>query len=69
MQTQLFDEPVDATEWIATDVLLLRRFATSTAALVATIDTIAERAPFRQMQTPGGGRMSVAMTNCGDWGW
>ena len=26
-------------------------------------------APFRHMVTPGGYRMSVAMTNCGDTGW
>jgi alkylated DNA repair protein (DNA oxidative demethylase) len=26
-------------------------------------------APFRQMETPGGLRMSVAMTNCGERGW
>jgi alkylated DNA repair protein (DNA oxidative demethylase) len=30
---------------------------------------IAERAPFRHMVTPGGFRMSVAMTNCGQVGW
>jgi alkylated DNA repair protein (DNA oxidative demethylase) len=30
---------------------------------------IAARAPFRHLTTPGGGRMSVAMTNCGPWGW
>ena len=26
-------------------------------------------APFRHMLTPGGHRMSVAMTNCGELGW
>jgi len=30
---------------------------------------VAEQAQFRQMQTPGGHTMSVAMTCCGDWGW
>ena len=33
------------------------------------IDVVAARAPFRNMVTPGGHRMSVAMTNCGDFGW
>jgi alkylated DNA repair protein (DNA oxidative demethylase) len=39
------------------------------AALVAAVDEIAAAAPFRNMVTPGGFRMSVAMTNCGRAGW
>ena len=39
------------------------------AALLDAIDTIVRAAPFRQMTTPGGHRMSVAMTNCGAYGW
>ena len=31
--------------------------------------TIVAAAPFRQMFTPGGHQMSVAMTNCGSAGW
>lgn len=38
-------------------------------ALLAAIDGIAAAAPFRHMVTPGGQRMSVAMTNCGEVGW
>ena len=30
---------------------------------------VSAAAPFRHMQTPGGFRMSVAMTNCGAVGW
>lgn len=30
---------------------------------------IVEAAPFRHLVTPGGQRMSVAMTNCGPYGW
>jgi DNA oxidative demethylase len=30
---------------------------------------VAARSPFRHMVTPGGFRMSVAMTNCGSLGW
>ncbi|XNM65586.1 alpha-ketoglutarate-dependent dioxygenase AlkB [Escherichia coli] len=33
------------------------------------ISEIACRSPFRQMVTPGGYTMSVAMTNCGELGW
>jgi alkylated DNA repair protein (DNA oxidative demethylase) len=39
------------------------------AALLAALADIARAAPFRRMVTPGGGTMSVAMTNCGDAGW
>ena len=35
----------------------------------AHIEDITRRAPFRQMDTPGGFRMSVAMSNCGPLGW
>jgi len=38
-------------------------------ALLAGIEAIAAEAPFRHLETPGGGRMSVAMTNCGEAGW
>ncbi len=37
--------------------------------LLAAINAIAAAAPFRHMLTPGGQRMSVAMTNCGQVGW
>src|SRR5580698_6014264 len=37
--------------------------------LLGALQFIAERAPFRHMTTPGGFRMSVAMTNCGRYGW
>jgi DNA oxidative demethylase len=50
--------------------VVLRGFARDEAtALVATVDDIARVAPFRNMVTPGGSRMSVAMTNCGRAGW
>jgi DNA oxidative demethylase len=53
---------------IAEEALLLRRFV-ATPPLVAAIEQIAAKAPFRRLQTPNGGQMSVAMTNCGAWGW
>ena len=39
------------------------------AALIADIRACAEVAPFRHMVTPGGFKMSVALTNCGALGW
>ena len=38
-------------------------------ALLAAIESIRSAAPFRHLVTPGGFRMSVAMTNCGSLGW
>lgn len=37
--------------------------------LVNALDEVIAAAPFRHMITPGGYRMSVAMTNCGSLGW
>jgi alkylated DNA repair protein (DNA oxidative demethylase) len=54
---------------VVRDVVLLRGFAAPGAALVAEVERIARAAPFRHLETPGGGRMSVAMTNCGPLGW
>ena len=49
---------------------LLRAFAVPRAgALVAALEEVTRRSPFRFMTTPGGYRMSVAMTNCGAAGW
>lgn len=67
--TDLFEPHQPATEVIAPDVLLLRRFAAPTAGLVSEIEAISSAASFRQLTTPGGRHMSVAMTNCGPWGW
>jgi DNA oxidative demethylase len=57
-------------EIIAEGAVLLRNLAAPIeTALIATLRDIVERAPFRHMVTPGGYRMSVAMTNCGTAGW
>jgi alkylated DNA repair protein (DNA oxidative demethylase) len=57
-------------ERIADVAVLLHGFCAAEAArLVAEILRIAEAAPFRNMVTPGGFAMSVAMTNCGVAGW
>jgi alkylated DNA repair protein (DNA oxidative demethylase) len=57
-------------EPLAEGATILRRFAEPAAAdLVATISQITAISPFRNMVTPGGYTMSVAMTNCGRLGW
>jgi alkylated DNA repair protein (DNA oxidative demethylase) len=38
-------------------------------ALLAALQSVTVAAPFRNMVTPGGYQMSVAMTNCGALGW
>ncbi|MCZ8132570.1 MAG: alpha-ketoglutarate-dependent dioxygenase AlkB [Steroidobacteraceae bacterium] len=53
---------------IAPQVTWLPHFV-ATAPLRDAIDRIAAAAPFRHLVVPRGGRMSVAMTNCGTWGW
>ena len=55
---------------LAPGAMLLRGFAaTDDAALLAALTDVAIQAPLRHMTTPGGLRMSVAMTNCGSLGW
>ncbi len=57
-------------ETIAPGALLLRGFAgDESKLLLRAIERIAAASPFRNMETPGGFRMSVAMTNCGKAGW
>lgn len=55
---------------IAAGAMVLPGFALAQAAAVlAAVKRLDNLAPFRCMTTPGGRRMSVAMTNCGDCGW
>ena len=55
---------------ITTGAVLLRGFAIAQAeALMACVDQITAQVPLRHLQTPGGLAMSVAMSNCGSWGW
>ena len=59
-----------AREVLAEGATLLRGFASDVAPrLMDDLAKIVEAAPFRHMVTPGGFRMSVAMTNCGQAGW
>jgi alkylated DNA repair protein (DNA oxidative demethylase) len=55
---------------LAEDAAILWGYASADAvALMKAVEQVAEAAPFRHMITPGGYRMSVAMTNCGPLGW
>jgi hypothetical protein len=55
---------------LAPGAMVLRGFAQPFGErLVAALGRVVARAPFRHMVTPGGHRMSVAMTNCGAAGW
>ena len=50
--------------------VVLRGFAAAReAALKRDLAGVTAAAPFRHLITPGGFRMSVAMTNCGELGW
>jgi DNA oxidative demethylase len=73
LTADLFESAPDARpsrEEMAEGSVLLRGFARPVEAnLIADLRVVVEQAPFRQMFTPGGHQMSVAMTNCGGLGW
>jgi DNA oxidative demethylase len=57
-------------EDLCAGAMVLRGFAVrQEAAIFEALRDITTRAPFRHMVTPGGFRMSVALTNCGSYGW
>ena len=63
---------VPASVPLAPGAVVLRGFvptAVDEGALLADLAGVAAAAPFRHLVTPGGFRMSVAMTNCGSLGW
>jgi len=68
---QLFDV-ADTTraEPLCPGAVLLRGFASALEMpLLDGVREVVAKAPLRRMITPGGLRMSVAMTNCGSLGW
>ena len=77
MSTLSLFPPVDeqaslaqVSEPLAPGAVVLRRWATAQApVLLADLGRVLAEAPLRHMVTPGGYRMSVAMTNCGALGW
>jgi len=73
MQGALFDRAPasdESREQLAEGAILLRGYAAEhQTALMEAVQQVAAAAPFRHMVTPGGQKMSVAMTNCGRAGW
>jgi DNA oxidative demethylase len=66
----LFDSVQEEKAALGSDAMVLRGFASDIEAeLLAALRAVTALAPFRQMVTPGGYTMSVAMTNCGAAGW
>jgi DNA oxidative demethylase len=64
------DAREEAAGYLCEGAMLLRGFAAADAtALIEALRQVEAVAPFRHMVTPGGYRMSVAMTNCGQAGW
>jgi DNA oxidative demethylase len=73
LTADLFEDLSDvgpSLELMAEGAVLLRGFARwFETDLIAALRDIVAQAPFRHMVTPGGHQMSVAMTNCGRFGW
>lgn len=70
---RLFDDPEEAgskREPLGPGAVVLRGFAKPCARpMLNEIEKAVVKAPLRHLVTPGGFRMSVAMTNCGEAGW
>lgn len=58
-----------APERLGEAALVLKAFVPEPRAVLDCIEAVAAISPWRHMQTPGGYEMSVAMTNCGTYGW
>lgn len=57
-------------EQLCPGAVVLHGFAVpDEAAIFAALHRVTSEAPFRHLITPGGFRMSVAMLNCGAYGW
>src|SRR5690349_13818026 len=73
LTADLFERVPDARpdrEDIAEGAVLLRGHARGIEdELIAALHEVVAHAAFRRMFTPGGHQMSVAMTNCGCFGW
>ena len=65
------DEALDAAPRtvLGRRAVVLRSFAVAQGSeLVAAIGAVATVSPFRHMVVPGGWKMSIALTNCGEAG-
>ncbi len=61
---------VKSREVLAPGAFVLRHFARAQESkIMSALRAVIAQAPLRHMITPGGYRMSVAMTNCGSSGW
>jgi DNA oxidative demethylase len=70
MTFDLFAAEQGTTTELCPGAVVLHGFAVAQAErMLAGLSSIESLAPFRHMVTPGGLRMSVAMTNCGSCGW
>lgn len=72
MTLSLFDEPPqpERRDQFGPQTYVLRGFALPWLdEILPALREVLKQAPFRRMQTPGGHTMSVALSNCGQWGW
>ncbi len=71
MQHDLFaSENAEETLSLGRQAFVLKGFAEPKAvALWQAVQEVVAVAPWRQLVTPGGRKMSVLTTNCGQWGW
>ena len=70
MQNDLFENLAEKNLPIAEGAILLPSFALANEVqILADLNAILSDAKLRNMVTPGGYSMSVAMTNCGSLGW
>ncbi|MBD8474958.1 DNA oxidative demethylase AlkB [Pseudomonas sp. CFBP 8770] len=72
MQSSLFDEPQQPSrrEALGEQTFVLRGFALPWLDdILPALRVVLKAAPFRRMETPGGHTMSVALSNCGQFGW
>jgi alkylated DNA repair protein (DNA oxidative demethylase) len=71
--TTLFEDLAESeplNEYLGPGTAILRSMAKARETeIMDALFSVAARSPFRHMVTPGGFRMSVAMTNCGALGW
>lgn len=73
MHSDLFEDQtptLPSREILGPGAIVLRGFALAhESELLRAVEDVTTRAPFRHLITPGGFRMSVAMSNCGPLGW
>lgn len=67
---ELFSDEASSRLVLGPQAMVLRGFALPYAGeLLPALESVTATSPFRHMLTPGGRKMSVALTNCGELGW